>query len=220
MNNRREEARKMRTQGYSIKHIAKVLSCAQSNVSIWARDIKLTQAQSEKLHNNMHSKESIEKRRAARLISEEKKRQIIRDAAYADIGDLSEREILLLAAGLYWAEGGKNHSSFKFSNGDPRMIQVIILFLTKICKVDTARLRIHIHIHESLSTANAEEYWQQITRLPRNQFYKTYNKPNKSSKGLKTTLPYGVCDIYVQKSSVLLWKTQGWTEAIYKSVCK
>ena len=79
--------------------------------------------------------------------------------------------------------------------------------------VDESKLRGYIHVHEHLDTKRAELYWQNITQINPRQFYKTYNKPNKASKGTRNSLPYGVCDIYVMDTK-LFQKIQGWTKGI------
>jgi len=111
----------------------------------------------------------------------------------------------------------KTGSTVQLSNGDPRVIKLILRFFREICNVDESKLRGGIHIHEHLDTQAAEEYWCTITGI--SKFYKTYNKPNKSSKGMRNSLPYGVCDVYVLDAR-LFWKIKGWTEGIYDSAIK
>lgn len=219
MDDRRLKAIALRKKGYSIKRIAKQLPEAQSSVSIWTRGINLSIEQKEELKSHTHSRATIEKRRDTRLRNELDKRNKIIDLASRNIGNITDRELWLIGIALYWAEGGKTQGTVRFSNGDPRMITLMLRFFKDLCGVDPDRLRAHIHLHESLDTYKAEDYWQKITKIPAKQFYKTYNKPNISSKGLRTSLPYGVCDIYAPRPKLFL-KIQGWTEGIYQSVIK
>jgi hypothetical protein len=217
--NRKGEAIKLREQGESIKSIANQIKAAQSSVSIWVRDVKLTNEQKTKLKNNTHTQNVIDARRQSRLKNGANARQIIIDQAYSEIESISKKELLLIGVSLYWAEGGKTQRSVRFSNGDPRMIKLMIRFFTELCGVDHGKLRAHIHVHESLDVKGAERYWQNITGINASKFYKTYNKPNKSSKGTRNSLPYGVCDIYVGDYKLFL-KIEGWTKAIYDATCK
>ncbi len=216
---RRAHAIKLRRNGYSIKAISKKVNAAQSSVSIWVREVILLPEQSAILRAKTHSKETIEKRRQSRLKTEDIKRLAVITPAINDVGLLSLRELWLICIALYWAEGGKTQGLVRFSNGDPRMIQIIIRFFVEICNVDKKKLRVHIHIHESLDVIEAERYWKNITGLPSEQFYKTYNKPNKSSKAKRNSLPYGVCDIYASQPN-LFHKISGWTEGIYRASIK
>ncbi len=216
---RRSIAIELRKSGHSIKSISKEVRAAQSTVSIWVRDINLSEQQIMSLRANTHSPETIEKRRRSRLKSELEKRTLIKDTAKNDITLISKRELWLMGIALYWAEGGKTKSFVNFSNGDPRMIILFIKFLTEVCNVDKARIRCYIHIHEHLDTLVAEKYWQSVTEIPAEQFYKTYNKPNISSKGARNSLPYGVCDVYILDFKLML-KIKGWIEGIYESSLK
>ena len=86
----KSEARILRKKGMSIKSIAKELGSPQSSISNWVRDIPLTEKQKQKLIDNMHSPEAVEKRRKTRLQSEKRKRSFIFDNAYTEIDDISE----------------------------------------------------------------------------------------------------------------------------------
>lgn len=210
---RRDQAIRLRSQGLSIKAIALKLSAAQSSVSIWTRNVILTEEQTRELRHNTHSRAVIEKRRTTRLYNESLKRQLVISEAENDVFDLTDNDLFLIGCALYWAEGGKTRSMVRFSNGDPRMIKLMIKFFNESCAVNLDKMRVHIHIHESLSVSDAEEYWSKITELPRSQFYKTYSKRNISSKGLRSSLPYGVCDIYILDAKLQL-KLQGWANGI------
>lgn len=216
---RKTESQRLRKTGMSIKAIAREMSAAQSSVSIWTRDIALTSQQRETLRANTHSIETVEKRRQSRLKNEAVKRQKVIDIANLEVETISRRELWLIGVALYWAEGAKKRGMVQFTNGDPRMIRLMMKFYREICKADEHKLRGYIHIHEHLDVPLAEAYWRDITGLPSTQFYKTYNKPNISSKGLRSSLPYGVCDVYVMDTNLFL-RIQGWTEGIYQSVIK
>lgn len=211
---RKELAINLRSTGMSIKAIAKELNAAQSSISIWTRHVKLTDKQVLQLKKNAHLPEVVEKRRQSRIKSELTKRTGIINEARTEIGSISHRELWLAGTCLYWAEGSKTQSTVQFANGDPSMIILMLRYFREICHAEEQKIRGGIHIHEHLDTQAAEEYWQNITRIPRERFYKTYNKPNKSSKGLRNSLPYGVCDIYVHDYRLLL-KIKGWISGIY-----
>lgn len=213
---RRKKALELRKSGWSIKAIAKRLPAAQSSVSIWTRDVTLSKKQINTLRSNTHSPEVIKKRRLSRLSNELRKRNAIIDAAKIDIQAITRRELWLIGVALYWAEGGKTQGMVRFSNGDPNMIKLILKFFRDICKVNEQKMRCHIHIHSSLNVPRAEKYWQEVTGINPDKFFKTYSKPNKSSKGTRNSLPYGVCDVYVLDSKLLL-KIKGWTDGIYKA---
>ncbi len=214
--NRKEMARTMRQAGESISVIARKIGASRSSVSVWVRDIVLSDEQTMLLKARWHSPAMIAARRDSRLRNESTKRQLIIDEAAQDILSMSAYELLLVGTALYWAEGGKTQRLVRFSNGDPKMMILMMRFFREICSAPEEKLRGHIHIHSSLNVDEAENYWSEVTKIPRAQFFKTYNKPNISSKNTgKTSLPHGVCDVYVLDARLFL-KIQGWISAMSK----
>jgi len=204
----------MRRNGMSIKDIAKSIGVAKSSVSVWVRDVSLSQSTQTLLKNKSHSRFSIEKRRASRLINEENKRQIIINSAEKSITNVSKRELWLIGVMLYWAEGGKTQRMVRFSNGDSNMIKIMMSFFRIVCNVPESKFRGYIHIHPHLDHEEAEKYWSEVTGIPIKQFFKTYRKHNVSSKNTRNSLPYGVMDIYVMDTKLFL-TISGWAKGVF-----
>jgi hypothetical protein len=212
----RQEARRLRAEGYSLKDITEKLGVAKSSVSLWVRDIELSDKQKEILREKGFYRKAVELRRTSRLANEAAKRNAVVLEAQAKIDRISRRELHLMGVMLYWAEGGKTQRMVRFSNGDPEMIKIMMVFFRKICDVPERKFRGYIHIHSTLDHVVAEKYWSSISGIPLSQFFKTYRKPNKSSQGKKNTLPYGVFDIYVLDTELFL-KILGWAKGIFAS---
>ncbi len=216
----KQKAIRLREQGYSIKAIAQKLNVAKSSVSLWVREIKLDDATLARLKQNPHSTAAVEKRRITRLDNEERKRQVIISDASKDLGGiLNYRELWIAGVALYWAEGGKTRRLLRFSNGDPAMIRLMMDFFRKVCEVPEAKFRGYIHIHPNLDATAAEQYWSTITGIPLTQFFKTYRKPNISSKGKRQSLPHGVLDIYVLDTQ-LFYRMSGWIQSFTSAALK
>ena len=208
----------LRKQGWSMNEISGKIGVSKSSVSLWVRNVHLTDNQRKELSQKGLTKDSIEKRRTTRLSRENARRQIIIDNAKKEIFNLSDQELKLIGIALYWGEGGKaNRGSVQLSNGDPRIIQLMMKFFKKVCKVPKEKFRGHIHIHPHLNIKESEHYWSSISGIPLSQFYKTYSKPNKSSQSKKNSLPFGTFDIYVHNTELFL-KIKGWIEGVYQDV--
>lgn len=211
-------ARTLRSQGLSINEICQKHGFAKGSVSVWVRNIELTKEQRNRLTEKGISKDAIERRRITRLTREDARRQIIIDEAKKDIQNISEQELKLIGAALYWAEGGKTtRGNVQFSNGDSRMIELMMEFYKKICKVPQEKFRGYIHIHPHLNVDRAEKYWSSVSKIPLSQFYKTYSKPNISSQNKRDTLPFGTFDIIICSTELFL-RMKGWREAIYEKI--
>ncbi len=212
----REEARELRFRGNSISDITKALGVAKSSISLWVRDIKLTKKQKHFLSQKGTLLDIVEKRRGTRLANEDAKRQVIIDQAQNEVIPFDKKELWLMGTVLYWAEGGKaNRGSVNFSNSDPNMIKFIMAYFRKICLVEEKKFRCHIHTYSHLNSQVAEKYWAGITKIPLNQFYKTYVKRTKSGIHKRDKLPYGTLSIYICRTELYL-KILGWVTGIFK----
>lgn len=212
----KEQAIKLRYEGRSLNEICLSLGVAKSSVSLWVRDIQLTDEQKKHLTQKGFYREAVEKRRLSRLSSEEAKRQLIISSAQKSIKKITKKQLWLMGVMLYWAEGGKTQRAVRFSNGDPEMIKIMMIFFREICEVPEAKFRGYIHIHPHLDYKKAEKYWSSISGIPLTQFFKTYRKPNKSSQSKKDSLPYGTFDIYVLNTE-LFFRLIGWAKGVFSS---
>lgn len=213
--NEQQKAVDLRIAGCSINQIADELKVSKGSVSSWVKNIKLSDELKNGLTQRAHTRQAVEKRRLTRLRTEKSKRDEIELKAQLEIKEVTKHELWLIGTMLYWAEGGKTQRMVRFSNGDPEMIRVMMRYFQEICNVPKSKIRGYIHIHEHLDVEEAEYYWQKISQLPSEHFYKTFRKAKTLSK--RKTLPYGVMDIYIMDTKLFL-KIRGWTNGIYKSI--
>ena len=118
----KEKSRLMRKQGKSIKEIAKELNVSKGSVSVWVRDIQLTQEQINLLKNKNF------------LLGATKKREIYKDKrlkfqSYGSNRILANDKDFERVCLLYWAEGAKNKNSLKISNSDVNFMKFFIFWL-------------------------------------------------------------------------------------------
>ena len=212
----RDKAIQLRLKGYSLNEIRSKLKVSKSSVSLWVRNVELTEAQKERLRQKGFYREAVEKRRASRLANEKAKRDLVINTARKSIDKISKKQLWLIGVMLYWAEGGKTQKTVRFSNSDPEMIKIMMVFFRKVCRVPEAKFRGHIHIHPHLDHNGAEKYWSFVSGIPHSQLYKTYRIPSKSSQNKKDSLPYGTFDVYVL-STELFYKIMGWARGIFSS---
>lgn len=168
----------MRKRGLSITAIAKKLRVSKSTASLWCRDIELTDAQIQRIseiskhHATISLLKASEFKRHARL----SRMQEMRAIGLHDIGTLSKRDIFMIGLGLYWGEGyKKGNQELGFTNSDPLMIKFYITWLNTIydISVDRLILRVSINTQHASRVPEVEKYWQNITKIPSNQFTKT-----------------------------------------------
>ena len=103
----RVRARELRAQGMDYEEITAALGVAKSSVSLWVRDLPVPA----RLSYEECRKRSAEGGRrywAAERLVREAQRAAAREAAAAQIGDLTNREVLIAGAITYWCEGAKS----------------------------------------------------------------------------------------------------------------
>ncbi len=209
-----EQARLLRKKGMSLNEIVREVGVSKASVSLWVRNIELSDQQKKKLSTNGRSVESVEKRRVNRINNTLKRHRVIIDAAKESILTLSKQELLLVGTALYWGEGGKTRKgTANIANADPEVIRFMMRYFKEIFGVPSKKFRGHIHTFSHLNTESAEKYWSRVSGIPRKQFFKTYSKPSIASKSKKDSLPYGTFQIYVCDTTIFL-TIKGWIERL------
>lgn len=212
-------ARIMRLQGDSIRTISKSLRISSSSASIWCRDLELSEEQKIRLAQKGKSAELLrsfgKKRKEAKL---ENNREIF-EQARESVKEIDKVSLFLTGLALYWAEGFKSQKEQRvgFCNSDPRMIKFIIRWFSNSLSIplEDFTLRAEFNIDHQGRGEEIEDYWSNLTGIPRSQF----NKPYLQKAKLLRDYPdknnyYGVLRIRVRRSSQLLVKLRGWIEGL------
>ena len=220
----RIEARRLRKKkGLGIGVIAKELDVSKSSISRWCRDIQLTEKQIKRLINN--SERGLKKGCfvAARLKREE---QIERENRYKrigrkKIGELSTRELFLVGAALYWAEGAKKHRYTIFANSDPGMILIFIRWLKESIGVNREDIYCHVSINQDHRhrIEKIERYWSRVTGIHRDYFKGVNYKKVKNKKFYANfNNHYGTLFIKVRKSTNINYEILGYIDGLKRNV--
>ncbi len=194
-----------------MNEIAKQLGVAKSSVSNWTRDVELTPDQLTVLKKKSHTVEAVEKRRRARLANTDRRRNEVKAAALENIEKLKDNPLWCVGVALYWGEGGKTQQTARLSNSDPAVIKIMMKFFREVCMIPENKFRGHVHTFEGADINADEQYWSEISRIPRKHFYKTYAKQSTASKHKRKTLEHGTFQIYVHDSD-FFFKLMAWID--------
>ena len=207
----REKARELRTQGLSYNEIVTQLGVAKSSVSLWVRDIPCPE-RFRYVHNERRQEglRKFNEARTARHAAET-------EAAAAEIGELTDRELLIAGAIAYWCEGGKSkpyrRSSDRviFMNSDPGLVRFFLRFLD-VVGVQRSELIFTVHIHERADIEAAQRFWEEVTGAPGDLFSTPTLKHHnpKTTRGNTGTAYHGCLRIVVRRSGELYRKIEGW----------
>jgi transposase-like protein len=215
----REEARKLRHQGKSIKKIAKKIDVSPSSVRKWTFDIRLSPSQKKRLKDNVF--EALQRGRKTAAAKQRTKKlkeiNLLRSSGMAEVGELSQRELFLVGIALYWSEGFKKDSRLGFANSDPNMIKLFLKWLIENCRVPTKdiRVRVGLNISHENRIREVEEYWSKVTKIPLTNFQKPFFQKFAWKKEFKKPNNYfGVLRIRANKQRILFRKINGWIEGL------
>lgn len=208
----------MRLDGRSHREIAKVLGVSRSTVSVWLRDVILTDAQRASL---MARQVDSGKRRAATIKAQRAtERERIQREARGQVGDLAQSELFVAGVVAYWAEGAKAKAwrpggQVSFTNSDPTMIRLFLAWL-RLIGVERDRVTFRLHIHESADPLAAAEFWAKEVTSPMSAFRKTVLKRhNPQTSRRNTGESYRGCLIVrVRRSTDLYLQIVGWYQGL------
>ncbi|MEK7149944.1 MAG: hypothetical protein AAB757_03185 [Patescibacteria group bacterium] len=220
----KEKAIKLRKQGLTYSEILQQITVSKSTLSLWLHSVGLSKKQFQKL-----TEKKLASMKRGAIAKHNQRIQLtdeIKKKSRAEIKSISHKELLLIGAALYWAEGSKEkeHSIGQgviFSNSDPLMIQLFLKWLKEILNISREEIVAEIYIHEnSINNINAvKKYWSRITDIPLPEFNHIYFKRNKLSTNRKNIGKnyYGLLRIRVRRSANMNRKISGWIEGILQN---
>lgn len=211
----------MREKGLSIIKIAKALKVAKSTVSLWCRDIPLSEKQRRRLHNSESQMRGLLKVVAKRKEDRVKSVKDLFFATQKELGDISDRDFLLAGIALYWGEGSKKDGKLSFVNSDPSAIVFMYKWFQKFLGVSHAEFMPRIFIN-SLHKSRISEvlnFWSSLLELPIEQFGKVTLLKRESKKRYQNHQSYyGVLALRVSKPASRRQKVLSLIEVLKDSI--
>jgi hypothetical protein len=212
----RAKARELRVQGLTYNEIVAKLHVSKSSVSLWVRDLPRPVTEEEARRRRT---EAARQYWLAEQPLRDAQRVAERDAAAAEIGDLTDRELLIAGAIAYWCEGLKNKPYRRsdrvvFMNSDPGLVRFFLRFLNA-AGAPWGDLRLSVSIHESADVAAAHKFWQDVTGTGPAQFSKPVIKRHNPKTVRKNVgdAYHGCLRVEVRRGSKLYRKIEGWATA-------
>ncbi len=205
----------LRKNGYSYNKILKLLDVSKSTLSLWLRDLELEAEEEMKL---LKGRELARYKGARAQYNKRirKTNQIIKEGQN-EVKLLMKDTLFIAGLMLYWAEGSDDfREKIKFSNSDPAMIRFMIWWFRKYSDVSKKRFRIGLHIHTLHCRKNVENFWSKTTKIPLNQFQKTFIKPT-TLKQKRNPLYNGTCNIVISHKD-LFRRIKGWKLGFIKEL--
>ena len=198
---KRAEARRLRAEvGMPLKRIAAELGVSLSSVSIWTRDIEITEEQ-----RRRNLTVATTARAETWIATNRRRREGYQDEgrAQARLGDPVHQAGCM----LYWAEGRKSRNLLGFCNSDIEMVRFMRHFLRGYFDLPDSKFAVSLNVYTNngLSIAEIEHHWLRALDLPASCLRKHTldHLPTSSSGQARGRLPYGVCQLRVHSTRVL-----------------
>jgi len=191
----KEKCRELRKQGISVGDIAKTVGVSKGSVSIWVRDINLSNDQIERIEykrkaSASNSETYRERRRRYQQLGREKIKK--EDRAYA------------FGCALFWGEGNKNKNAVRLTNSDPQMLSFFVDFLHKYFDIpdDSITFNFQYYLNNGLTFEDIVSYWSNQLGLPKSCLRKCILK-SQYYTNTKIKHPYGIGSICVCNTNVV-----------------
>ncbi len=204
------KARDLRKNGQSIKDIAKILSVSPGSISLWCRDIKLTDTQ---ITDLLKSKEgNITKGRLAGAHTQKLKRIRAIELATSEaerLKILSRNEYFIAGLALYLAEGSKKMSRVQFTNSDPRIINLMLNWFNKFYNITKDNIKCSVLINEIHRSRDSKikKFWSKYLGIAPEKFTNIRYIKSKQKKIYSNHENYfGTFSFRVNKSTNLMYK--------------
>ncbi|MBA3943111.1 MAG: hypothetical protein H0X37_00950 [Herpetosiphonaceae bacterium] len=169
----REEARRLRREGFSLTEISVKLGPPRNTLLGWVQGIKLTMEQQARIAEKRRDvgfakgarNIAAEKNKAARLARIEAERQ----KAEALLATLEQQHHAnhIAAAMLYLGEESKGKDTFRFANSNENIIRYWLYLLRTSFGIDEAKFRITIFTRADQDLDEISQYWVSVTRIQR-----------------------------------------------------
>ncbi|HXK40567.1 MAG TPA: hypothetical protein VJ046_00455 [Candidatus Paceibacterota bacterium] len=216
----------LRLEGKTYGEIRGIFKIPKSTLSGWFSNLEVSGSAKKILESKKKNGYfKLVEFNKTRTINIKKENEDIRKDYESRINKLSNRELTVLGAALYWGEGYKNFNQKKsvypyicLGNSDPEMIIIFIHFLEKILGITKDRIRAPIFIYPGMIPEEAINYWQKLTKIPRENF-RCQMALSRASQGKrpKNLLPYGTLQLRVIKRQEF-FKIRGLIDGIIKNI--
>jgi len=219
----RTRAVALRGHGWSVNDIAVELAVARSTARRWVKDLPLDpdseRAKSKRAQAKAMTAGRWERHRAER----DAHRSATIARAVDEIGALTDREVQLIGAAIYWCEGTKSKpwrriEHVQLVNSDPRIIALFLRFL-ELNGVAPERVRYRLSIHESADAAAATAWWSGTLGCPLESFARPTIKRHAPGTNRKNVAEdyHGCVIINVARSRELYWRVEALVTAMTRS---
>ena len=211
MNSNQVAAYKLRITGHSYNEINSKLGTPKSTLNGWFKGLVLSDVAQARLRGRVRqgTLNAFVKRNKLQTHTAEKRASAARRLAQQEVPRLGGRDLKIVGAVLYWAEGykrlkirdGKERMghTISFVNADDVMVRTFLKFLKEILQIPSSKVRLYMRLYERINEDTARRHWMNVTGFPKENFHKTTYLVSIASKRKRpyNRLPFGTLQVEV-----------------------
>ncbi len=197
----KREVIELRKQGKSYSDIRKIVKVSKSSLSLWLKDVLLTDDQ--KIALKDRRKRAVETYRKTMKL-----KRLRRNSSYYlnQINKwipLSDREVFIAGLFLYLGEGNKvSRSSVGITNTDSSVVKFALYWIINSLEVPKEKIRIQLHLYNDMNIETEIKFWLNELKMNRSCLVKPYIK-----KSFRTSLDqkgygHGTCGLFVHNTVI------------------
>ncbi len=196
--------------------IAARLGVARSTAFRWVRHLPLDADAAAAERRRAHSRAMTDARWGAHRVHTAERRQVAQGIGQAVVGELTERDLALAGAVIFWCEGTKekpwraNDGRVTITNTDPRLLRIFIAFLESV-GVERNELTYRVSIHETADSDEAARWWAAELDVPLERFRRATIKRHHptSSRHNQGDGYHGCLVVTARRRRELYWRIEG-----------
>jgi transposase-like protein len=149
------------------------------------------------------------------------KSSILKSGAKESIGEISERDLMMVGLGLYIGQGSKKYDRVELKTADAKIAKVFTLWLNKGLGVPNENIYARLFLYPNHDIDRCRSFWSVTVGIGEERFKKPYVDMRKSVVNPKyTSAPMGSIQIYIKTNGkraygvVLHRKITAWMDSI------
>lgn len=195
----RSKAVRLRKEGRSYSEIKEKIRVSKSSLSLWLRDVPLTEKQILSLKKN--KEKAVEKFRITMRLKREERLNNYYNQQRKTWLPLTDREEFIAGLFLYWGEGGKaNRNTISINNTDPAVVKFARYWIANSLNIPLAKIKVQIHLYKDMQINKELSYWEGELGIPKTQFLKPYIKESNRTSLDQKGFGHGTCGLIVHNT--------------------
>lgn len=185
-----------RRQGKSYSEILKEIKVSKSSLSLWLRNVPLTEEQI--LGLKKKRERAVERYRETMRLKRQTRTRSYYENQIKKWIPLNDRELFIAGLFLYLGEGGKtSRNTVNVVNTDPSVMKFVLYWMVNSLGVPKERIRLNLHLYSDMDYDQEIKYWLDQLRLTKSNLNKPYIKKNTREAIDQKGFGHGTCSLAI-----------------------